>query len=293
MPDFTNQTLLVTGASGHLARIAIDHLLANGAKHVIAGTRDVSKVADLKARGVEIRQLDFDDAASMAAAFAGVDRVLLVSTDAVGKRLAQQTGAVAAAAKAGVKHIVYTSAPNASPSTKNALSNEHYWTEQALVANGTDWTVLRNHLYADLNLMSAGPAIASGKLYDATEGRGRAYVTRADTARAAAGALLKLEGKSILDVTGPEALTQAQIAGLFSKLSGKPVERVGLTGEQLREGLKAAGLPDMMAALLVDFDLDAAKGYHAIVTDVVRDLSGREPQSLAAFLEENKAALAA
>lgn len=291
MADFKNSTLLVTGASGQFGRLAVEELLALGATKLIAGTRDPAKLADLAARGVEVRQLDFDDKASLAAGFAGVERVLLISTDAVGNRVAQHKNAVEAAKAAGVKHVVYTSAPNPRPNPGTGVSPEHYWTEVAIAAAGLDFTFLRNHIYAEISLLGAAPAIGSGQLYDATNGGGRSYVTRADAARTAAGALLTAEGQAIFDVTGPAAVTQAELAAEFAKASGKPVARVGLTGEQLRGGLIAAGLPEGMADVMVAFDVDAAEGYHAVVTDTVEQFSGRKPETLSAFLETNRGAL--
>ena len=292
MSSFKDQTLLVTGASGNLGRLAVEELLARGATKVIAGTRDPAKLADLAAKGVEVRKIDFDDA-NLATAFAGVDRLLLISTDAVGKRVDQQIHATNAAKAAGINHIVYTSAPNPRPNPGTGVSPDHYWTEQAIAASGLDYTLLRDHIYAEITLMGAGSAIGSGQLFDATDGKGRSYVTRADAARTAAGALLSAEGKSIQDVTGPAAVTQAELAELFADVSGKPVIRIGLTPAELRGGMVAAGLPEGLAEIMVAFDVDAAGGYHAIVTDTVERFSGRKPESLAGFLAANRAALGA
>lgn len=292
MSDFSNQTLLVTGASGHFGRIAVKELLARGARHIVAGTRDPAKLADLADKGVAVRALDFDKPESLAAAFAGVDRVLLISTDSVGRRAGQQAAAVAAAAKAGVQHVVYTSAPNANPNPGSVLLNEHFATEQALMTSGMTWTMLRNHLYAEVIFYGAKAAVDGGKLFDATDGGLRNYVWRDDAARAAAGALLTAEGNSIWDVTGPAPVSQVQVARLLSEASGKPVQRIGLTGAQLKEGLVGHGLPEPVADLTVGFDRDAAQGFHAIATDVVEHFSGRKPKSVAEFIAANKAALA-
>src|SRR4051812_22367390 len=108
MTEFRDQTILVTGANGHLGRLAVEELLARGATKVIAGTRDPSKLGDLAARGIEVRRVDFADT-ELASAFAGVDRLLIIST-VDPERRAHQIAAVAAAKTAGVKHIVYTSA---------------------------------------------------------------------------------------------------------------------------------------------------------------------------------------
>ena len=292
MTHYKDQTLLVTGAGGNLGRLAVEELLERGATKIVAGTRDTAKLGDLAAKGVEVRHLDFDDAASVAKAFAGVDRLLLISTVAH-NRTEQQGNAVAAAKAAGVKHIVYTSAPNARPNADAGGINDHYWTEQAVAASGLDFTLLRNHLYAEVTLMGVEHALASGQIFNATNGGGRSYVTRADTARTAAGALLSADGKHVLDVTGPATVTQVELAKLLSDISGKPLGAVGISPAQLTDGLTAAGLPPFMVTLLVAFNVDAAAGHHAIVNDTVERLSGRKPETLESFLTANKAALGA
>jgi NAD(P)H dehydrogenase (quinone) len=292
MTQFKDKTLLVTGAGGHLGRLAVSELLERGATRVVAGTRDPDQLADLAARGIDVRRLDFDDVASMQSGFAGVDRALIISTVA-SNRTEQQNNAVTAAKAAGVKHLIYTSAPNPRPNASVGGIADHYWTEQAIAASGLDFTLLRNHIYTDMVIVGAGAALASGQLFDATNGAGRNYVTRADTARTAAGALLSATGKEIYDVTGPAPVTQAEVAALYTQLTGKTVTRVGLTGEQLQAGLEAAGLPGFYAALLVAFDLDAAAGHHAITTDTVERFSGRKPEALVDFVTANSAALTA
>lgn len=292
MSNFKDQTLLVTGASGHFGRLAIDELLARGASKIIAGTRDPAKLADLTAKGVTVRALDFNNPATLTSAFAGVDRILLISTDSVGpQRIEQHRAAIAAAQAARVKHVVYTSAPTPRPNADGGVSPEHFWTEQALAASTLDWTALRNHIYAEMIVLAAPSALASGQLFDATNGRGRAYVTRTDAARTAVGALLQAEGKAVYDVTGPATVTQEELAALLARIAGKPLVRVGLSRDQLKAGMLAAGLPQPMVDILVAFDIDAAQGYHAIVTDTVSRFSGRQAQTLQNFLEQNAATL--
>lgn len=293
MSSFKDQTLLVTGASGQLGGIAVEELLARGATKVIAGTRDPAKLADLAARGVTVRKVDFDDAASLPAAFAGVDRVLIVSTDGIGKRVAQQVAAVEAAKAAGVKHIVYTSAPAARPNADAGLAGEHFWTEVAIAQSGLDFTILRNHMYAENNLMDASHVVASGQLFGLIGDRGTAYVTRADAGRAAAGALLSAEGKRFEDVTGPTAVTNAERAAIYSQVTGKPVSNIAITPPELKAGLAGAGLPEFLVDALLAFQVDAVLGHHGVVTDTVERYSGRKPQPLADFLAANRPALGA
>lgn len=291
MSQFKDQTLLVTGASGHFGRIAVDELLARGATRVIAGTRDPAKLEDLKAKGVDVRMVDFDDASSLGAAFAGVDRVLIISTDGIGKRVAQQTAAVTAAKAAGVKHIVYTSAPAARPNADAGLGVEHFWTEAAIANSGLDFTILRNHMYAENNFIDGAHVIASGQLFGLIGDRGTAYVARIDAARTAAGALLTAEGKSIEDVTGPAAVTNVERAALYARITDKPVASIALSPSDLKAGMVAAGLPEGLAGALVAFQVDAVLGFHGVVTDAVERYSGRKPQALESFLTENRAAL--
>jgi NAD(P)H dehydrogenase (quinone) len=290
---FANETLLVTGANGQLGRAIVDELVSKGAKRVIAATRDPSKV---KAPGVEARAADFDRPETLAAAFEGVGRLVLISTDslgAAGQRLAQHRAAIAAAIKAGVKHVVYTSAPSPGPSEQSAMITDHFWTEAALFASGLDWTILRNNLYADIIPRVAGNAIKTGKLFAATAGRGRSYVTREDCARTAAGVLLQAEGRAIHDVTGPAAITQDELAALLAALTGRPVAHVDLPPEALKDGMLKAGMPLFYADGLVSFDVAAARGYHAVVTPTVERFSGRKPTSVAEYLAANKASLVA
>ncbi|HWW25913.1 MAG TPA: NAD(P)-dependent oxidoreductase, partial [Caulobacter sp.] len=206
--------------------------------------------------------------------------------------IAQHRAAIAATEAAGVKHLVYTSAPGARPQDGGGVIDDHFWTEQALAASAIPgWTILRHNIYAEILLMGAGQAVASGALYSATAGAGRAYVSREDCARTDAAALRQGEGRRILDVSGPAAVTQDEIAALYAKLSGKPVTHHAVPADALRQGLTGAGLPPSLVAVLVDFDVASAEGQHAIVTDTVERLTGQAPVSVAAFLEANRAAL--
>jgi NAD(P)H dehydrogenase (quinone) len=284
--------LLVAGASGHLGRRVIELLLESGAGPVIATTRTPDKLADLAAKGVDVRQAAFAEPASLAPAFKGAGRMLLVSTNDLPNRRKEQRAAVEAAVAVGVKHIVYTSAPAARPDPANPLIDSHFWTEQALAQSPIGWTVLRNNIYAEIALLGLPRAVATGQLFTATGNGGRSYVTREDCARAAAAALASdFDGERILDVTGPEAVTQDQLAALVSEISGRTVVHVPVPATNLIAGMMAAGLPAPIASVLAAFDVDAAQGYHALVTPVVNDLAGRAPTPLRDFLTANRAAL--
>jgi NAD(P)H dehydrogenase (quinone) len=152
------------------------------------------------------------------------------------------------------------------------------------------WTILRNHLYMELILMSAEQATKSGQLFSATGGKGRAYVSRKDCARAIAGALVQAQGSEILDVTGSAAVTQDELAAMLSEVTGQPVAHIDVPRQGLAEGLSHAGLPPHMVKVIVDFDVEASQGYHALVTPTVERLAGTPPVALKQFLSKHLAA---
>ncbi|RWK42560.1 SDR family oxidoreductase [Mesorhizobium sp.] len=293
------ETLLVTGASGQLGRSVIHHLLDTlkiPPARVIATTRNPENLAELAARGVAIRQADFDVTASLVEAFKGADRILIVSTgelDLRGKRLKQHENAVAAARQAGVSHLLYTSMPNPEPGSPVLFAGDHYGTEQAIKASGIPYTIFRNGWYQENLFMSLPHAIASGHWYtSAADGR-IAHGARDDMAAAiAAGLASGTTESTTYTLTGPQAHTVAEIAALVTDVTGKPIEVVQLSDEALTEGLKAAGVPEGFAPIVTSFDTNTRTGRIGMVTDAIETLSGRKPQSLKQFLEANKAALA-
>lgn len=292
----TNQTMLVTGASGHLGRRVIELLLERQAGPIIGTTRHPDRLKDLAARGVEIRRVDFDDDPErIAEAFVGTDRMLLVSTDALdrpGRRFEQHERAINAGLRAGVRHIVYTSLSRPEPDSPVLIAPDHYRTEAALDGSGLGFTALRNNLYTDLLLMSLPQAVASGRLVAAAGTGGAAYVTREDCARAAAAALASdITGRQKLEVTGPHVVTQRELASLVGELTGRPVSYVAVDPETLRAGLVEAGMPRPVADLWVSFDVGMAQGLFAPAARTVADLTGHEPTSVREFLKSHRVAL--
>ncbi len=289
----TYPTLFVSGAGGKLGRLVIEQLLARGyAGKIIAGTR---KPETLQVPGVEIRKADFSDTAGFTAALAGGDRLLLISTDAVGEpRRAQHLAAVAAAKAAGVKRIVYTSMPHPEPGNVIPMALDHYPTEQAIKASGLDYTILRASWYAENLLQSLPQALKSGKWFTSA-GEGRiSYVPRADIARAAAGALLADQpGSRVLTITGTEALTIREIAAIVTEVTGKPLDVVDVTDAEITAGMVSAGLPQQVAEFLTTFEIGYRRGALSMVTNAVEELWGEKPQKLRDFLAANKAALVA
>jgi NAD(P)H dehydrogenase (quinone) len=287
-------TLFVTGASGHLGRRVVEILLEKGAGKIVAGTRKPEKLADLAARGVEVRPADFDDPKGLEAALAGVDRVLIISTDAIdrpGRRLGQHRAAVAAAATAGVKHAVYTSMPNPE-SSPVVFAPDHLGTEQAIKASGMSWTILRDCWYIEYLMMTLAPAVASGKL-SAVAGQGGApYVTREDCAQVAAAALASSDtSNKTWNTTGPDLVTYPELAKLASELTGRTVEYVAVTPDERIAQLIAAGTSEPIAKIMVSSQVAISQGKMGTPTTAVKELTGREPMSVRAFLSAHREAL--
>ncbi|MBZ0296784.1 MAG: SDR family oxidoreductase [Anaerolineae bacterium] len=288
-------TLLVTGASGHLGRRVVELLLEAQAGTIVATTRTPEKLSDFSQRGVIVRQADFDDPESLVPAFTGVDKLLLISTDVLGipgKRIQQHTNAVKAAEKAGVKHVVYTSIMNPGPESPIVVAHDHRETEAAMKASGMGWTMLRNNIYADMLLGSLGQAIQMGKLFSAAGDGKAAYVTREDCARAAAAALAdSFMGQRALDITGPEAVSQADLAKIASEISGQEVTYIPLEVDVLVDNMVNAGLPRPLAEGLATFDTGIAQGLLGDVSNAFEELTGSKPTSVAEFLASNREAL--
>lgn len=287
-------TLLVTGASGQLGRRVVAHLLDTlgvPPSRLIAVTRDPAKLADVAARGVAVRHGDFDDPASLGAAFAGADRLLLISTDAFdrpGVRIAQHRAAVAAAKDAGVKHVVYTSMPGPEDSPI-PFAPDHLGTEQALAESGLGWTVLRNAWYFENLAFSLPAALQTGKWYTSAGDGRTAYLSRDDCARAAAYALAASAAtNAIYDITGSVALTNAEIAVMVGEVLERPLEPVDVSDEELVAAGVAAGVPEPIARIWACFDTATRLGKFAKVTDAVEKLTGKPPETLRPFLAANK-----
>jgi NAD(P)H dehydrogenase (quinone) len=294
--SFVDKQLLVTGASGNLGKAVVAELRRLGAKKVIAATRTPGKHQELASLGVEEREADFDRPETLQTAFRGVERLLLISTDSLHApdvRIKQHRAAIQAAVKAGVEHVVYTSLPNAHPTEGPSIPDDHFWTEVALFESGLNWTILRNNLYTEVILRFAPFALKTGKLVSATQSQGRSYVSREDCARTAATALLDATGKAIYDVTGPASITHDEIASILSRLSGRSIQHVDVKPDEVEKGLLAAGIPQFAARSVRELDEETSRGYQAIVTSTVTNLTGRVPMSVEEFLQAAVPALIA
>jgi NAD(P)H dehydrogenase (quinone) len=288
--------LLVTGASGNLGKLTLDALLERGVApgDIIATTRDAAKLADYAAKGITVRVADFNDSASLVTAFAGAERLALISTNSIGTRVDQQKAAVQAAKAAGVKHIVYTSMPNPTPKSHITFEAEHRLTEEEIKASGLDYTILRNSWYQENLFMNLPQALKTGQWFTSA-GEGKvSHIARAECADALAAVLIAPPApKSTYTLTGAASYTNAEIAAMTSEVTGKPIAVINLTDEELAGGMKSAGVPEAMIPFILGFEKNTRVGDADLVNDDLEKLTGKKPRSLRAFLDANKDALQA
>ncbi|KIA64801.1 SDR family oxidoreductase [Nocardia vulneris] len=282
-------TVAVTGASGQLGRLVVESLLRAGVAPIVAIVRDPQRVADLAEQGVQVRAASYDDAEALDRALAGVDRVLLVSGNEFGARVAQHTTVIRAAERAGVRLLAYTSIPLGADSPL-ILAQEHIGTEAVLAESTVPHAILRNSWYWENYLGGLAHTVESGVLHGAA-GTGRVSgAARADYAEAAA-KVLTTEGHEgqVYELGGDEHLTYAELAQVISQAAGKPVRYENLTEAQYLATLVQAGVPEEHAKVLADADSGLAAGALDVTSGHLQKLLGR---SSTPALEVFRAALA-
>ncbi|TQF69419.1 SDR family oxidoreductase [Rhodococcus spelaei] len=270
-------TIAVTGATGHLGRLAVDVLIARGADpaDLVAVVRDPAKATDLTARGVVVRQADYADRPALEAALAGVDKLLLISGSEVGRRIAQHTNIIDAAKAAGVGFVAYTSVLDAQNSPVS-LAPEHKATEDLLAASGIDHALLRNGWYWENYTNDLAGNAERGVLAGAG-GDGRlAAAARVDYAEAAAAVLLA-DGQAgkVYELGGDERITLAELAGRMSEATGEAVVYQDLPTEQFQAALEGAGLPAPIAEMLASADAGIKAGALDTTSGDLQRLIGR------------------
>lgn len=251
-------TIAITGAAGQLGRHVVAQLKTRIAPAgIIAIVRDPAKAQDL---GVTVRKADYMDPAALETALQGVEKLLLISGNEIGQRVAQHRNIIAAAKKAGVRHIVYTSLLRADTSLLS-VAQEHPATEADLKLSGLPYTVLRNGWYTE-NYTGSIPAALANNAFYGSAGDGRiSSAARADYAEAAVAVLTSSghEGKTY-ELAGDNAYTLTELAAEISRQTGKEIPYVNLPEADYAAALVQAGVPEGFAALIAGWDKDAEKG---------------------------------
>lgn len=275
--------IVVTGATGHLGRGILNNLLHRlPASQLVASARDPQQANNLAEAGVQVRQGDFADPASLATAFAGATQVLVVSPNKLGEEGQQLSRhAIEAAHKAGARRVLYTSQVAAGADSAFAPALNHAAAEALLAESGLPYTSLRNGYYAESALFHIGRSFETGELRAPEDGP-VSWTTRADLAEANA-AVLAAEGSfegPTPPLVAPEAYTLAELAAIASELLGREVKRVVLTDEQWKQEQVAQGLPAPVAELLLGSYRASRRGEFATIDPTLAQLLGRRPQTM-------------
>lgn len=277
--------LALTGATGQLGQLVVADLLARGVApaDLVAVVRDATKAQPLADAGVQVRIADYEDPTALEAALAGVDRLLLISGSAVGRRATQHRNIIEAAQANGVQRVVYTSLLRADTNTM-PLAEEHRFTEQLLADSSIPAVLLRNGWYVE-NYTDQLPTYRQvGAVIGAAPEARIAAAPRADYAAAAAAALLS-DGtdSAVYELAGP-SVTFRELAAALSAVAGQELPYRAVTLDEYRAGLLAASLDEGTADFVTALEAGAANGELDGSTADLEKLLGRPATSLQAAL---------
>lgn len=283
--------ILVTGANGHFGTATIEVLLQKGiaASSIGALVRDEAKGAALKDKGVTIVTGDYNNYASLVSAFAGAEKVLLVSGTELEQRSAQQENVVNAAKAAGVQHLLYTSVERRTDSESSPLAvilSSHFHTEKVIKASGIPYTILRNNIYLDMLPMFLGQSVLEKGVYFPAGDGAAGFALRSDMAEAAAN-ILAGAGHENKDyhISGP-ALSFGRIAEILSDISGKKVPYHSPDGETYIKTVVEAGVPALYAGFFAGFGEGISRGELYPDHSDLPALLGREPVSAEQYFRQ-------
>ncbi|MGH3250344.1 MAG: SDR family oxidoreductase [Trebonia sp.] len=269
--------IVVTGATGQLGRLVVRHLLARvPADQVAVVVRDPARATHPAGHGVEVRVADHDVPESLIGAFNAGDRVLLISGNQFGRRLAQHDAVIGAARAAEVALLAYTSILGG-PAARFAVADDHHVTEKAIEDSGLPYTFLRNGWYTENYTGQLASVLARGAVIGTAPADSRlATATRDDYAAAAAAVLARAGHENrIYELSGDTAWSLRDYVAEVSRQSGKDVTYQRLPADQYRRILADSGLPEAMLAVFTDTEDAIARGELATTTGELSRLIGR------------------
>jgi NAD(P)H dehydrogenase (quinone) len=286
--------ILVTGATGNIGRMTLQHLLKRlPASDLVGLARDPAKATHLTHEGVEIRQGDYFDYDGLVQAFEGIDKLMLVSATAFTDRNTQHQNAINAAVKAGVKHIVYMPIirEEGSTFTLPQVTEQDIFVEEKLKGSGIPYTLVRHPPFIEsIDFYIGGNALETG--VHAPAGGGRAGYASRDNLAEAHAVVLSEAGHEFqtYSLYGSPAVSFADIAQVLSEITGKPVPFVVGTDQEYIDNLMAAGLPEPAAGFALMWVHGINAGEWNGKADHLQKLLGRKPTTVAEFLSAHYAA---
>ena len=275
-------SIVITGATGQLGRHVVEALLERSVppERIVATGRSIWKLADFADLGVQVKAMDYGNAASVAEALKGASKVLLISSSQVGQRVEQHRTVIEAATAEGVKLLAYTSIANAD-TTGMKLAAEHQATEAILKESGVPFALLRNGWYLENYTDQLRETLAQGTLAGSA-GKGRiSGASRVDYAHAAASVLIaEDQSGKVYELGGDEAFTLDELAAEISAAAGRPINYEDLPADDYVDLLTGVGVPEAFAQILADSDLGIARGDLLVTGGDLPKLIERPPTSM-------------
>lgn len=279
------RTIAITGATGKFGRAVLDQLgpLLSANVRVRACTRDPDRFDHGKAHVDEVRRADFADPESLDEAFQNVDTLLLVSIEGDDDlRIRLHGQATAAAVRAGVHRIIYTSFFDVAPDSPSVVATVHRLSEEAIRNSGCAYTFLRNGPYVDNIALSIAAAARTNGVFRMASGAAcMPFIARTDLALAAASALMAMpEGNEIYRLSGPELLTYEALCDQVGAVVGVPVHHASISDDDYRADLDAQGLSPALRDRRIAYVQAMRLGFMTALTDDFQRLVGRAPRAM-------------
>lgn len=281
--------ILVIGGTGTIGSEVARQLAAAGQPFRMLA-RDTKKAAGVAGDGVEIVQGDIEKPETLGAAMRGVERMFLVTPLHL-NQIQMKANAIKAAAAAGVKHVVMSTGVGASLESPVKLGRWHGESEKALKDSGMGWTFLQPTFFMQNFLMSAASIKGQGAFYLPLGDAKVAHVDARDIAAVGVAALTQPghEGKAY-PLTGPQALSCDEIGEIFSEVTGKKISYVGVSLEDAKAAMTAAGMPAELADALNELYALGPAGHLAGILDTVKSVTGAPARSFRQFAGDYAAA---
>ena len=273
--------IAITGATGQLGNLVIEQLLQlTTAQNIVALVRNVNKAEHFKAQGIELREFDYDRPETLVPALLGIDKLLLISANEIGRRTPQHQAVIDAAKVAGVPYLAYTSLLRADTSPLG-LAQEHRETEKLIQDSGITYTFLRNNWYSENHLAGVAHTIEIGTLFGAAQDGRISSASRIDYAEAAAKVLTSTghENKTY-ELAGSESFSLSDLATFIGQAVNKDIIYQNLSAEEYTQGLTQAGLPAGLVDVIVDADIQTIQGAMYSDSKDLEQLIGRKTTNI-------------
>lgn len=273
--------IAITGATGQLGSIVIEKLLLQTeANNIVALVRNPAKATHLTAQNIEVREFDYDRPETLVPALSGIDKLLLISANEVGRRTPQHKAVINAAKVAGVPYLAYTSLLRADTSPLG-LAQEHRETEKLIQDSGLRYTFLRNNWYSENYLAGVAHTIEIGTLFGAAQDGRISSASRIDYAEAAAKVLTSTgHDNQIYELAGSQSFSLSELATLIGQAASKTINYQNLSAEEYTQGLTQAGLPAGLVEVIVDADIQTIQGAMYSDSQDLEQLIGRKTTNI-------------